>query len=297
VESERDGEVDAARGIDEGLITQRNPHERRSHEARVLTDEVCANDGGDDHHQHGGDDHPRRVSHDFAQQQPEDGGARDAHEGAGADARQGLAREAVPARAARLHPMKHEHAEKRANRIDEHTFPLQEGTDVPRRTDEGEHREHYGRPGHNENRADQQRDVTTHVIEEQGDRDRDAEPGDEHTYGDEAYDNVADSVGNLAEGQPQPGLEQDDAHCQRHERLIQRTEQCVRMHVVGRNPGDKARREQHHDRREPKPERKQLRAHGKNEHEPEAEEYFVRRHTVLAPMLAEIAARSVAPMG
>ena len=83
---------------------------------------------------------------------------------------------------------------------------------------------------------------------------------------------------NLAERQPQPGLEQDDAHRQRHERLIQRTEQRVRMHVVGRDPGDKARWEQHHDRGEPKPVRKHLRAHGQDEHEPEAEENFVRRH-------------------
>jgi hypothetical protein len=151
--------------------------------------------------------------------------------------------------------MKYEHAEKRADRIDEHTFPLQEGTDIPRRTDEGEHREHHGRPGHDENRADQQRDVTTHVVEEQDDGDGDGEPSDDDTYGDEAYDNIADSERNLAERQPQPGLEQNDAHRKRHERLIQRSEQCVRMHVVGRNAGDKARREQHHDRGEPKPER------------------------------------------
>jgi hypothetical protein len=89
--------------------------------------------------------------------------------------------------------MKHEHTEKRADRIDEHSFPLQEGTNIPRRTDEGEHRQHHGRPGHDENRADQQGDVTTHVVEEQCDGDGDAEPRNEDSYSDEAYDNAADS--------------------------------------------------------------------------------------------------------
>jgi hypothetical protein len=52
-----------------------------------------------------------------------------------------------------------------------------------------------------------------------------------------------DSGRDLAERQPQPGLEQDNTNSKRDERLVERTEQSIRVDVVGHDPGHKPRRE------------------------------------------------------
>jgi hypothetical protein len=117
-----------------------------------------------------------------------------------------------------------------------------------------------------------------HVVVEQRERRGDREPREQGTSGDQAHDRLADPGHDLLERQPQPGFEQDDAHRDRDERLVERAQQVVRMHVVGRDPGEEPRRQQYDDGRRPQRSCKQLRADGQDEHEPKAKQDLVRRH-------------------
>jgi len=135
---------------------------------------------------------------------------------------------------------------------------LLERTDVPRRTDEGEQRQDDRRAGHDEDRPDEECHATVHVVVEQRARRRRREPREERTSGDQAHDSLPDTGNDLFERQPQPGLEQDHAHCDRDKRLVERAQQVVGVHVVGRDPGEESRRQQHDEGGSPQRACKQL---------------------------------------
>jgi hypothetical protein len=118
------------------------------------------------------------------------------------------------------------------------------GTDVPRRTDEGEQRQDDGRAGDDEDRPDEESHASVHAVVEQRERRRDRKPRQKCPSGDQAHDRLADSGNDLLERESQPGLEQDHADCDRDERLVERAQQLVWMHVVGRDPGEESRRQQ-----------------------------------------------------
>ena len=157
---ERD--VDPTRRLDPALVGETDAHQRRRREARVLAQEIGRHDRCDDDHQRGEDGHPRLVEVYLAQEHPEEDRARDGRSRAHSDAQRELAES--PARA---HGVEDEDAEQRADRVDEHAFPLQRRPDRTCRADEGEERKHDGRTGDDEDRADQERHVVAHARDEQ----------------------------------------------------------------------------------------------------------------------------------
>ena len=91
----------------------------------------------------------------------------------------------------------------------------------------------------------------------------------------EAEHRPADVRNDLLEREPQARLEEDDAHGDRDERLVQRAQQLIGVHVVGRVPGQESRRQQHDDGGHVQRPRDQLRAHGQDEDERKAEQDLV----------------------
>ena len=105
----------------------------------------------------------------LAEQHPEEGRTRDADHRAHDGAQQELA--GFPARA---HEVKDGDAEQGADRVDEHTFPLQRGPDCPCRTDERQERKHDRRVLIDEDRADLEGHAVAHPGDEQAEGYRDA---------------------------------------------------------------------------------------------------------------------------
>ena len=114
-----------------------------------------------------------------------------------------------------------------------------------------------------------------HAVDEQPDRDRDADERHEDADADEPADEEADPRFDLLQREPQAGLEEDHAHRERDERLEDLAEQHVRLHRVGEDPGDEAHRQQHDDGRQPREPRDQLRADRQDDDQPEPEEDLV----------------------
>jgi hypothetical protein len=190
---EREADVDAP------LIAHGDSQQDGRQQAGVLADQVGGYHSGHHDHQRGRDDHSGLVSMDLAEQQPQRRCADRGHQRADAEVDQHLA--GLPALAG-AHSCEHEHAEQRADRVDERTLPFQEGTDVPRRADEGEQRQDDGRAGHDEDRPDEKCHATVHVVVEQRDRRRRREPREECTANDQAHHRLADPRNDLLERQP-----------------------------------------------------------------------------------------------
>ena len=128
----------------------------------------------------------------------------------------------LPAGPSGEHRVEDEDAEQGADRIDEHPLPHQQRAHPWRRADERQQRQHHGRARDDEHGADEQRHEIAEVIEEQGRRGPDAGPRHQHPDGDEQADRPAYVARDLPHREAQAGLEQDQPHGQRHERLVER---------------------------------------------------------------------------
>jgi hypothetical protein len=129
----------------------------------------------------------------------------------GADAQEELAG-VKPLVAADLvaHRLKREHAEQRPDGVDQHPLELQHASQPIRGADEGEEGQHDCRPGDDENRAKNER-YPPAEPEEELDRDSHADRGYGSADQDQGPNNTTIPTRQLAEQQPEAGLEQDQA--------------------------------------------------------------------------------------
>jgi hypothetical protein len=140
--------------------------------------------------------------------------------------------------------------------------------------DEGEQRQHHGRPGDDQDRADDQRHPPAEVDDQPG-RQGDADEGDEGADADQLPDHLAGRPLELGEVEPQPGLEEDQPDAERDEGLEGGAEQGFGVDVVGQYPGDEADRQQDHQRRDPQPLGDQAGGDGEDDDQAEAGEDVV----------------------
>ena len=269
-----------AADVDAPLIGHDHSEQDRCEQARVLADQIRGNDHGDDDHQGRGDDQSWGGSMHLAQQKLQRRRGDRGNERADGEVEQHRA--GLPA-LPRTDCNEDDDAEEGADRVDECPLPLQEGTDLPGRADEGQQRQHDGRARDDEDRADEECGAEVHAVVEQGDGRRDREPGEGATSEDKTRHRLSHGRRDLVERQPQPGIEQDHADSDRDERLVERAQQAVWMHVAGRDTSDEARRQQHDKPGNPQHACDQLCADGQDEHEPEAEEDLIARHRLVPP--------------
>ena len=282
------------RGADQqaALVAYGDAHERRCRQAGVVVDEVGAHDRRHDDHQRRRDDHAWRAPLNFADQEQQQRRRNGCEQHTDADAGKHLAW--LPA-VVRGHALEDEYAEQRTDRIDERSFPLQEGADIACWADEGEQRQHDGWTRHDEDRPDQKRRGLVHVVEEQRDGCGDADPGHDDAPGYQARDDLAHAGSDLAKRQPQPCVEQDDANGHRDERLVERAEQLVGLHVLSGDAGEEPDRQQQDDRRHPQASRQQLGADRQDEYEPQTQQDVVGRHR--ARIVAPRPQHAITPIG
>ena len=139
---------------------------------------------------------------------------------------------------------------------------------VLRGTDEAEQRPDHRRAGDDEHGPEHERDLQGE-IEEQIGGDRPDRPGDEDPEGHEPAVDASDAAAQLAEVQAEPGVEEDDPDGDRDHGGDQGlAQQCVGVECVDRARAEPE-REQHQDRWEPQHLGEQRRGRRQHEDQPE----------------------------
>ena len=139
-----------------------------------------------------------------------------------------------------------QHGEGGAHRIDQDSFPLEDGADLSFRSDVIEQGQHHRRAGDDEDRADQQRQLQLQIHDiiraERGDN-----PGHQRPDRDQPDHDVT-RVAQFADAQGQPTLEQDDADRDRDDRKQGLAQQMIGVDPAGHRPGEESAQQQEQNR-------------------------------------------------
>jgi hypothetical protein len=212
------------------------PHEDRGNEAGVVADDVTRRRDADHCGQHGGCAE-RSLEAQLAVQQPQQTRSDDAPGDPDPDTQdklRDLGRGALMSTGDDR--VEHQGAENAADRIDQRTFPGKNPLDPFHRPEQLEQRAHDRRAGHHENRPEHQRGRARHAQQRCG-GERGKPPRDRHADRDQPDHRSTGMPTQFAQVQADAGVEQDQRHRQRHQRLERRAQQAVGVDGIGHRAG------------------------------------------------------------